>query len=481
MRLLPVVLPFVLLTVLGSARTLTICTKPEPPFSTKDPSSSIGWVGFSWDYFQDELLPQLRDTTNVKDINVLDCTDNTEALRRVGLGQVDLAHAAITKTPEREDIVDFTHTWFVSGFRVLVRTNNDFFQTIGRIMGTLGTAIGLFTAVLIILTLGGAMLLSVAEMSAPGPIDAWDTDTYMSNLMGAATVIQNTLLPGSGSIIEPYGFYSKIVLSGFKSFGAMLPPILTALITMVLVINNSSNVIQGVGDLPGHSVIVPTGTTAEDFVRTYAGIQATVVPDVDTMFAKYAAGEGDALIYDWPVLNSFITKQAEAGSSTTYELVGDVFQEQQYGIAVSESIVNSTDILGALNKAILTTWKTDRFNLLEEKWINNKKISLDSRVQNSNTQLIALLITGSFVLGLGLLVTLVWFLSRCCCGKDDESTVQSSKSIRTLGNEIKNTLERQKKYARRLPPNTLTYANWEMLSSIANFLKEWRPAKPSQA
>ena len=211
-------------TTVVYSRVLTVCTKPAPPFSMKDDSSPYGWVGFSWDYLREELLPRIRETTNVRDFEILDCTDNTESLRRVGLGEVDLAHAAITKTSPRENIVDFTNTWFVSGFRILVRGNNDFVQTTGRILATLGTAIGLFVSVLIVLTLGGAMLLSVAEMSSPGPIDAWETDTYFSNLSGAATVIQNTLLPGSGSIIEPYGFYSKIVLSGFKSFGAVLPP-----------------------------------------------------------------------------------------------------------------------------------------------------------------------------------------------------------------------------------------------------------------
>jgi ABC-type amino acid transport substrate-binding protein len=380
----------------------------------------------------------------------------------------------------KSSIVDFTNTWFVSGFRVLVRSNNDFFSTITRIIGTLGTALGLFIAVLIVLTLGGAMILSVAEMSSPGPIDAWETDTYMSNLMGAANVIQNTLLPGSGSIIEPYGFYSKIVLSGFKSFGAILPPILTALVTMVLVINNTSNVIQGVNDLPGHSVIVPTGTTAERFVRGYPGIQAINVPDVNTMFTRFANGEGDALIYDWPILNSFINEQKKSGSSVSYELVGNVFEEQQYGIAISHTIINSTDLLEQFNRAILKTWETDRFNLLEKKWIQNEDISLHSQVQNSNTQLIALLITGSFVFGLGIIITILWWVSQCCCNGNIRASVPQSKSIRSLGNAIKDTLERQEKYARRLPPNTLTYANWEMLSAMANFLKEWRPIPPKK-
>ena len=255
------------------------------------------------------------------------------------------------------------------------------------------------------------------------------------------------------------------------------PPILTALITMVLVINNSSNVIQGLSDLPGHTVIVPRGTTGEAFMRTQAGIQTIVVDSVVEMFQKFADGQGDALVYDWPTLNSFINEQAKAGSTVSYELVGNVFQEQQYGIAISGRIINSSSLMEAFNKAILETWETDRFKLLETRWINEQAISLDTQVQNSNTQLVALLITGSFVFGFGLIVTLVYFMvSGCCCTKVTD-LYDGSKSIRSLGNDIKNTLDRQKRYAKRLPPNTLTYANWEMLSSIANFLKEWRPVK----
>lgn len=458
------------------SRELTICTKEAPPFSVRDSSKPTGWSGFSWDYFNDELYYRIKETTNVKSIQVIDCGNNTEALRQTALGNVDIAHAAITKTALREDIIDFTHSWFVSGFRVLVRHNSDFFGTIGRIIKTLGMAIGLFMAVLVVLTIGGSMILSVAEMSFPGPIDPWDTTTYFTNLMGASVVIQNTLLPGSGSIIEPYGKYSQIVLSGFKSFGAVLPPILTALITLVLVLNNSSNVIQGIDDLNGKTIIVPVGTTAEDYMRSkYVGVNRITVASVNEMFSRFAGGEGDALVYDWPILNSFINAQNSLQSTTKYELVGDIFQEQQYGIAVSPNIVNSSTILEGLNRAIIETWKNDMYSLLEDRWIFVKDVSIGSQVQNANTQLLALLVTGSFILGIGIIVTIIWFAIRFCNGKTPVDTIARAKSLRTLRNEIQETLTRQEKYARRLPPNTLTYANWEMLASIANFLKEWRP------
>lgn len=459
------------------SRELTICTKEAPPFSVRDSSKPIGWSGFSWDYFNDELYYRVKETTNVKSIRVIDCSNNTEALRETALGNVDIAHAAITKTALREDIVDFTHTWFVSGFRVLVRYNNDFFATIGRIINTLGMAIGLFMSVLIVLTIGGSMILSVAEMSSPGPIDPWDTTTYFTNLIGASVVIQNTLLPGSGSIIEPHGRYSQIVLSGFKSFGAVLPPILTALITLVLVLNNSSNVIQGIDDLNGKTIIVPSGTTAEDYMRSkYVGVRRVTVSSVNEMFTRFAAGEGDALVYDWPILNSFIKTQINLQSTHKYELVGDIFQEQQYGIVVSPNIVNSSEILEGFNRAIITTWKNDMYSLLEDRWIYVKDVSIGSQVENANTQLLALLVTGSFILGIGIIVTIIWFAIRFCYGSSPVSISSRSKSLGALRNEIQQTLERQEKYARRLPPNTLTYANWEMLSSIANFLKEWKPS-----
>lgn len=451
------------------SKTLTICTKPASPFANRITNTS--WTGFSIDYWNKDIMPIVRERTEYTDSIFIDCVDNIAALRQVSLGNVDVAHAAITKTAQREEIVDFSTTWFVSGFRVLVRQNNDFLSSMGNILQTLGSAVGLFLSVLIILTIGGALILTVAEMIMPGPIDPWDTSSWLSNFMGAATVIQNTLLPGSGSIIEPYGTLSRIVLSGFKSFGAMLPPILTALITMILVINNSSGTINSVDDLPGKTVIVPRASTALTYLSIYGrNIKQIQVNNVDEMLERFANGEGDAVIYDWPILQNFVNTQKSI-SSISYQLVGDVFEEQQYGIAVSQ---NNTNLRAAINRAVLLSWETPEFKTLETKWFKKQPESINQQVENANNQLIALLILGSFILGLGIFITATYLIVRCFTYQPSKTTVQT-KSIDSLGNNIKTVIERQEKYAAKLPPNTLTYANWELLAAISNFLKEWRP------
>ncbi|ADO67265.1 putative ABC-type amino acid transporter [Cafeteria roenbergensis virus] len=452
------------------SKTLKICTKPASPFANRQANTS--WTGFSIDYWNKDIMPVVRERTDYTDSLFIDCVDNVHSLRQVSLGHVDVAHAAITKTANREEIVDFSTTWFVSGFRVLVRQNNDFFSSLGNILRTLGSAIGLFIAVLIILTIGGALILSIAEMVMPGPIDPWDTSSWLSNFMGASTVIQNTLLPGSGSIIEPYGTLSRIVLSGFKSFGAMLPPILTALITMILVINNSSGTINSVDDLPGKTVIVPRASTALTYLSFYGrDIKQIQVDSVEEMLNRFANGEGDAVIYDWPILQNFVNTQKSV-STVGYQLVGDVFEEQQYGIAISQ---NNTILRAAINRAVLLSWETPEFKTLESKWFKTSPPSINQQVDNANNQLIALLILGSFILGLGIVITAVFLIIRCFYHQPSKTTVQT-KSIDSLGNNIKTVIERQEKYAAKLPPNTLTYANWELLAAISNFLKEWRPA-----
>ena len=454
-----------------NGRVLTMCTKLAPPFTNKITNNS--WTGFSIDYWDRDIMPSIRENTDYTSYLIMDCVDNTNSIRRVGLGEVDIAHAAITKTAIREEMVDFSTSWFISGFRVLTRQKNDFFSSMGKILQTLGTAIGLFMAVLIVLTLGGALILAHAEMLMPGPIEPWDTSTWLSNVLGATTVVQGTLLPGSGSIIEPYGTLSKIVLSGFKSFGAILPPILTALITMILVINNSSGEINGFQDLVGRTVIVPKATTALTYINTYGrDINKIEVDSVTEMLTRFANGDGDAIIYDWPILQNFINEQ-KASSTENYQLVGNVFEGQQYGIAVSPF---NTQLREVINRAILESWETPEFKTLENKWFKESDVSINQQVDNANSQLIALLILGLFILGLGIVITIIFYLSNCCCGSRDDSIKAQSNSVRSLGNNLKNVIERQEKYARRLPPNTLTYANWELLAAISNFLKEWRPS-----
>ena len=148
-----------LLSVIGTVANsskLTICTKTVEPFSFFEDGE---WKGFSWDYWKDELFPIIKSrNSSITGYTIIDGGNNIECLKKVRSGDADLAHAAITKTASRELIVNFGSAWFFSGFRILTRTQNDFWATMMRIIQTLGTAVGLYIAVVLILSTAGGLI-----------------------------------------------------------------------------------------------------------------------------------------------------------------------------------------------------------------------------------------------------------------------------------------------------------------------------------
>jgi ABC-type amino acid transport substrate-binding protein len=419
---------------------------------------------------------QARNST-IAGYTIVDGGSNNECLRQVQHGEADLSHAAITKTPNRELIVNFGAAWFFSGFRILARSQNNFWETMVNIIETLGTAVLLYIAVAVILSVAGGLIFMYSEVLKPGPIDPWDMKSRCSSFSGAASATYGMLQ--NAAIIEPFGAISRNVALVFKTFGIVLTPILTALITVVLLLNSSSNMINNFDDLNGRTVIVPEATTAQTYMRIHgAGITQIVVPTISDALESFKNGNGDAVVYDWPVLQSFMMNQEQETGGSDYVVVGSVFEEQQYGIAVDP---RNPALLEDVNHAVLDSWESDNYNTLEDRWFGTDAITVTQQVNNANDKLYALLFLASAVLLISSVFAIVAEIliasskvTRIDRGDDH------NKSVNALGNTIKVTLSRQEKYATKLPPNALIFATWELVASIGDFLKEWRAPNSQQ-
>ena len=91
-------------------RIWRVATKPIEPLVIK---KNGHWTGFSielWEVIAEEL--QL-------DYEWIEVTSVTEQLEAVRKGQADVAIAGISMTPEREQLIDFTHPYFDAGLQIL--------------------------------------------------------------------------------------------------------------------------------------------------------------------------------------------------------------------------------------------------------------------------------------------------------------------------------------------------------------------------
>lgn len=202
------------LMVLSQARILRIGSTEMSPFSIaktspSDPGPALtsGWTGFSWAFFETifgDLSEGVPD--DLTGVEVVPYLDNSEILAAVARGEVDMGHAAITQTQQRELIVDFSAAWFFTGFKVLTRQRSEFSDRIMSIAETLGSAIGLYGATLVLLGLAGAFILGPAERFAPGPIQPWNMRSWWENFRGAFRCTMAILF--NSPTIEPVGMYA---------------------------------------------------------------------------------------------------------------------------------------------------------------------------------------------------------------------------------------------------------------------------------
>jgi len=90
-------------------RTLIVGTKESPPFSMKDPDGS--WTGISIGLWQ-QIAAELDLTYEFRELDLKQLLDGVKNR------SLDAAVAALTITPEREKIFDFTHTYYTTGLGI---------------------------------------------------------------------------------------------------------------------------------------------------------------------------------------------------------------------------------------------------------------------------------------------------------------------------------------------------------------------------
>ncbi|CAE7610638.1 unnamed protein product, partial [Symbiodinium sp. KB8] len=121
--------------------------------------------------------------------------------------------------------------------------------------------------------------------------------------------------------------------------------------------------------LLAHSLLVPVASTAATFLdRNFLGAHVTPTATIDEALDRFRGGEGDAILYDEPVLAAFIGEDVKVSGSKRFTLVGGTFELQQYGIAISPDL--GLSVRKAFNRAILSVYGTAEMDTLREHWFH---------------------------------------------------------------------------------------------------------------
>lgn len=316
-----------------SPEPIVVAIKPAEPFVFTGGDEPAGYSIELWELVADEAGIEYE-------YEVVDSVD--EQLEAVETGQADAAVAAISVTPEREKVVDFTHPIYVGGLQVLVDADSEFAPS-SVFQYVLGSGlVGLFLGLIVITIAMGVVLWLVERRRNPhfgGEESHGVLDGIWWSVVTLTTVGYGDKVPATKT--------GRVISMVWILVGVVFLALFTASVTTTLTVEELGSSVDNVDDLYGKDVVTVEGTTSEEALLDLH-IDYEVVADLEAGAHLVETGAADAMVYDAPLLQYY----AATDGRGEVETVGDVFNDEWYAIALPAGSPLREPINVALAQAI---------------------------------------------------------------------------------------------------------------------------------
>jgi ABC-type amino acid transport substrate-binding protein len=307
---------------------LRVVTKEIEPFVIEDRERLTG--------FSIELWQEISLVTGLpfEFIEVETVGDQLEALAN---GDADVAIAAISMTPEREEQFDFSYPYFRSGLQIMTTSRSaDILIPLLLVVSSPQFLIAAGGLLLILLVVGHLVWFVERKNNPDFPPRYWPG--IWEGLWWSAVTV-TTVGYGDKTVKDMLG---RIVGIVWMFAGIFLIANFTAVVTAQATLTELQTSISGVEDLPDKRVAAVAGTTSADYLRA-EGLPFREVETIDGAYRLLERGTIDAIVYDAPVLQYY----AATAGDRRLTVVGAPFNREDYGIAFPpgspyEEMINQT-------------------------------------------------------------------------------------------------------------------------------------------
>jgi polar amino acid transport system substrate-binding protein len=274
-------------------------------------------------------------------------------LDAVESGDAQVAVAAISMTPEREQRFDFSHMYLQSGLQIMTPIQQaSWLDSIGSV--SWAHVLGVIAWVALLITIVAHVIWLIERGRNPE-----FPKQYLRGVgEGLWWAVVTVVTVGYGDR-TPKRVLGRVVATIWMFAGIFLIAHLTATITSRLTVESLQGHINGLNDLPGKRVVTVQGTTADQYLSAN-GIVHLNVAQISEAYAQVETGQADAVIYDAPVLNHYVNTLGKG----KVRMVGVVFKAEPYGIALRPD----SPYRKAINQAILEIFTDGTHERLTKKW-----------------------------------------------------------------------------------------------------------------
>ena len=326
-------------------RPLRVATGMIAPFVLKEGDKLTGFSVELWN----EVARRMRVEFAWVDAGLRD--KQLEAVQR---GDADIAVSAIVMTPEREQSVDFSLSYFHSGLQILVRTKAES-PILLALLAIPWVEIGkLFAAAIVLMFLWANALWFMERQRQPERVRGY--------LAGVGEEMWNTTLiiatGEHGERSEP-GKLRRLVIAGIWLMGIVLLAQLTATVTSSQTVHRLRSTITGPSDLPGRKIATQPGTIAADYLRR-RHIPFVEVNDGAEGVDLLAHGKVQAVVYDAPTLQYWLAHS----NRVDLQIVGPIFKPEMYGIAMAVG----NPLRKRINEALLEAYQDGTYDAIYDRW-----------------------------------------------------------------------------------------------------------------
>ncbi|PEQ12828.1 ABC transporter substrate-binding protein [Novosphingobium sp. PC22D] len=294
---------------------MRIATREAPPFVTKGPDGS--WQGLAIDLWRDIAERRGYDYA-FEEASLGDMIDGVED------GRFDASVGALTITSAREEVVDFTHPFYATGFGIVTAKAPPGWISLFRNFFTLEFLKAVLALSALLAVVGVLFWLAERKRNSEefGPGARGVFSGFWFSAVTMTTVGYGDKAPRTlpGKILALVWMFAAIII--ISTFTGMIASSLTA--------GQLSGAVSGPGDLPSVRVGSIADSASDEWL-TQDGVGFTAFADVRSGLEAVRDGRLDAFVYDKPLL---AYRMRNGDLSDKLRLLPGTYGRQDYGIAL---------------------------------------------------------------------------------------------------------------------------------------------------